>query len=193
MIFSRLCADCGATGVIDRRPCTRCGAEGRLMRSEWLEVAIPAGVADGTRLRVPGAGNAGRRGGAAGDLVLTISVERHRFYRREGDDLLCTVPVSLTEAALGGHVVVPTPDGPVTIEIPAGTQPGQRFRLRKRGMPRVGQKGRGDLFVEAGVVVPTVAEDRGRALLQEFARLHPSDPRQGLAGLMQERPAGGRR
>jgi molecular chaperone DnaJ len=193
MIFSRLCADCGATGVIDRRPCARCGAEGRLMRSEWLDVEIPAGVADGTRLRVPAAGNAGRRGGPPGDLVLTIAVARHRFYRREGDDLLCTVPVSLTEAALGGHVDVPTPDGPVTIEIPAGTQPGQRFRLRKRGMPRLGQKGRGDLFVEASVVVPTVAEDRGRALLQEFARLHPSAPRQELAALMHERPAGGRR
>ena len=193
MIFSRLCADCGATGVINRRPCTRCGAQGRLMRSEWLDVEIPAGVSDGTRLRVPAAGNAGRRGGPAGDFILAIAVEPHPFYRREGDDLHCVVPVSFTEAALGGHVAVPTPDGPVTIEIPAGTQPGQRFRLRKRGVPRLGQKGRGDLHVEAKVVVPTVAEDRGRALLQEFARLHPADPRQELAGLLEERPAEGRR
>jgi molecular chaperone DnaJ len=192
MIFSRLCAECGATGVIDRKPCGRCGAEGRLMRSEWLEVTIPAGVADGTRLRVPGAGNAGRRGGDAGDFVLAISVEPHPFYRREGEDLHCVVPVSLAEAALGGHVSVPTPDGPVTIEIPSGTQPGQRFRLRKRGMPVVGEKRRGDLYVEAKVVVPTVAEDRGRALLQEFARLHPEEPREELAGLLRQPQRGSR-
>jgi molecular chaperone DnaJ len=193
MIFSRLCAECGATGVIDRRPCTRCGEEGRLMRSEWLDVEIPAGVADGTRLRVPAAGNAGRRGGPAGDFVLAVAVAPHPFYRREGDDLYCAVPVSLVEAALGAHVAVPTPDGPLTIEMPAGTQPGQRFRLRKRGMPRLGQKGRGDLYVEARVVVPAVAGERGRALLQEFARLHPDDPRQELAALLEEKRAGGRR
>jgi molecular chaperone DnaJ len=181
MIFSRRCADCGGTGHLTRRPCPRCGSEGRLMASEWLDVEIPAGVANGHRVRVPGCGNAGRRGGAPGDFVLSIEVEPHPLFRREDDDLHCVVPVTMTEAALGGHIEVPTPDGPVTIEVPAGTQAGQRFRLRKRGVPRLGGEGRGDLYVEVRVWVPTVTDDRGRELLQEFARLHAHDPRQAGA------------
>jgi molecular chaperone DnaJ len=180
MIFSRRCEDCGATGLLSRRPCQRCGGEGRLMRSEWLDVRIPAGAADGTRVRVPGCGNAGRHGGPAGDFILIVEVEPHSFYRREGDDLHCEVPVTVTEAALGGHIDVPTPDGPVTIEIPAGTQTGQRFRLRKRGAPRLGEKGRGDLFVEARVWVPAITDDRSRALLREVAERNPCDPRKDL-------------
>ena len=188
MIFSRRCPDCGSTGVIDRRACQRCNGEGRLMRSEWLDVEIPPGVADGMRLRVPSAGNAGRKAAPPGDFFLVVSVEPHPFYRREGDDLHCVVPVRLTEAALGGHVEVPTPSGPVTIELPAGTQPGQRLRLRKRGMPRLGGKGRGDLYVEVKVLVPTVADARGRELLQELAGRNPEDPRKDLAGLLAQRP-----
>ena len=155
------------------------------MQSEWLDVEVPAGVSDGMRLRVPGAGNAGLGGGPPGDFFLTVHVEPHPFYVRAGEeDLQCVVPVSVTEAALGGHVGVPTPDGIVTIEVPAGTQPGQRFRLRKRGMPRLGGKGRGDLHVEVKVVVPAVVGDRGRRLLQELAKLHPEDPRKDLASLL---------
>ena len=150
------------------------------MRSEWLEVQIPAGACDGSRVRVPGAGNAGRRGGPPGDFVLVIDAPPHAFYRREGEDLYCDVPVTMVEAALGAHVEVPTPDGPVTIEIPAGTQSGQRFRLRKRGLPRVDQKGRGDLYVEARVWVPPVDDDASRDLLREFARRNPIDPRRKL-------------
>jgi molecular chaperone DnaJ len=156
MIFSRSCEDCGGVGTISRRPCGRCGSEGRVMASEWLDVEIPAGVSDGARVRVPGCGNAGQRGGPPGDFVLVVRVEAHPSFRREGDDLFCEVPVTITEAALGAHVEVQTPDGPVTIEIPAGTQTGQRFRLRKRGVPQLGGKGRGDLFAEARVLVPTV-------------------------------------
>jgi molecular chaperone DnaJ len=177
MIFTRRCADCAATGTLSRRPCRRCGGEGRLMQSEWLDVTIPAGAGAGSRVRVPGCGNAGRRGGPPGDLVLAVEVEPHPFFRREGEDLFCEVPVTIVEAALGAHIEVPTPDGPVTIEVPAGTQNGQRFRLRKRGVPRPGGEGRGDLFVAAKVVVPRVADDRSRELLQEFARLNPADPR----------------
>ena len=149
----------------------------RPMASEWLEVKIPPGVGDGSRVRVPGCGNAGRRGGPPGDFVLAVEVEPHPLFRREGEDLHCTVPVGITEAALGAHIEVPTPDEPVTIELPAGTQNGQRFRLRKRGVPKLGEKGRGDLFVEARIFVPTVRDDRSRELLQEFARLNPHDPR----------------
>ncbi len=176
MIFTRACADCEATGSLTRRSCQRCSGEGRAIHSEWIDVQIPAGAGEGTRLRVPEYGNAGRRGGAHGDFVLVIEVEAHPEYRREGDDLHSTVDVSMAEAALGGHVKVPTPDGPVSIEIPAGTQTGQRFRLRKRGVPSMGGAGRGDLFVEARVWVPAITDARSRELLEEVARLHPHPP-----------------
>jgi molecular chaperone DnaJ len=188
MVFTRRCADCDGAGTISRRPCGRCAGEGRVMRSEWLEVQIPAGASDGSRVRIPGAGNAGRRGGPPGDFILVVEVQPHPFYRRDGEDLHCEVPVTMVEAALGAHVEVPTPDGPVTIEIPAGTQSGQRFRLRKRGLPRVGQKGRGDLYVEARVWVPPVDDDASRDLLREFARRNPTDPRRELGDGLRARP-----
>lgn len=173
MIFSRSCSECGGRGFLSR-PCARCEGEGRLMQGEWLEVELPPGVRSGSRVTVPGAGNAGRRGGAPGDLQLVVEVEEHPVFRREADDLHCEVAVSLAEAAAGGHVSVPTPDGPMTIEIPAGTQTGQRFRLRKRGVPRPGGQGRGDLWIEARVVVPAVTDTRGRELLRELDRLYPA-------------------
>ena len=189
MIFSRLCGDCGGSGVLSRQTCGRCAGEGRLMQSEWLEVEVPPGVASGTRIRVPGMGNAGRRGGRPGDFVLVCEVEAHPLFHREGDDLRCVLPVTITEAALGAHVAVPTPGGPLTIEIPAGTQNGQRFRLRKRGAPLVGQKARGDLYVEVRIWVPKVEDEESRELLREFARRNPHDPRHAAAG---ERASGGK-
>ncbi len=177
MIFSRRCVECDGSGRLQRRSCARCSGEGRTIASEWLDVQIPPGVGDASQVRLPGCGNAGRRGGPPGDFVLAVHVEAHATFRREGEDLFCEVPVSMTEAALGAHVEVRTPEGPVTIEIPAGTQNGQRFRLRKRGMPRLGDKGRGDLFVEARVVIPAVTDDRGRALLRELGQLLPQDVR----------------
>ena len=170
MIFSRPCSDCGGAGSLSRKPCAPCRGEGRRPANEWLEVEIPPGVASGGRVRLPGCGNAGRRGGPAGDFHLAIEVESHPVFRREGDDLFCEVAVDMVDAALGGHVSVPTPDGAMNIELPAGTQNGQRFRLRKRGMPKLGEAARGDLYVEARVVVPAVTDDPGRALLREFAR-----------------------
>ena len=181
MIFSRRCGDCGGSGVVSRQACGRCGGEGRLMQSDWLDVEIPPGVATGARIRVPGMGNAGRRGGRPGDFVLLCEVEAHPLFHREGDDLRLTLPVTITEAALGAHVDVPTPAGPVTIEIPAGTQNGQRFRLRKRGAPLVGQKARGDLYVEVRIWVPKVEDEQSRELLREFARRNPHDPRHAVA------------
>jgi molecular chaperone DnaJ len=170
MIFSRPCPQCDGRGELLRRPCPRCSGEGRALSSEWLEVHIPAGVGNGTKVRLPGAGNAGRRGGAPGDFVLTVEVEPHPLFRREGPDLFCSVGVGMVQAAMGGHVEVATPDGTVTIEVPAGTQNGQRFRLRKRGLPRLEGGGRGDLWVEARVVIPAVTDDRGRELLRELDR-----------------------
>ena len=182
MVFTRRCADCGGSGVLSRQGCGRCEGEGRLMVSDWLEVEIPPGVATGTRIRVPGLGNAGRRGGRPGDFVVVVEVEPHPFFHREGDDLRCVLPISITEAALGAHIEVPTPAGPVTIEVPAGTQNGQRFRLRKRGAPVVGQKARGDLYVEVRIWVPTVKDEESRELLREFARRNPHDPRRDAEG-----------
>jgi len=182
MIFSRRCAECEGSGRLQRRACPRCAGEGRHMGSEWLDVQIPAGVGEGSHVRLPGGGNAGRRGGPPGDFVLVLQVEPHPRFRREGEDLHCVLDVSMAEAALGAHVEVRTPEGPVTIEVPAGTQNGQRFRLRKRGVPRLGEKGRGDLYVEARVVIPAVTDDRGRALLQELALLQPQDVRRVPTG-----------
>jgi molecular chaperone DnaJ len=179
MIFTRACGDCGATGSLSHHACPRCEGEGRLMHSEWLEVEVPPGAPDGARIRIPEAGNVGRLGGPPGDLVLVVEVEGHSFYRREGEDLVCAVPVTLAEAALGAHVEVPTPDGPMTIEVPAGTQTGQRFRLRKRGAPRMDGT-RTDLYVEARVVIPAVTDARGRELLGELARRDTEDPRREL-------------
>jgi molecular chaperone DnaJ len=189
MVFTRRCVDCEGTGTLGRQPCGRCAGEGRVMRTEWLDVLIPAGVHDGSRVRVPGAGNAGRRGGPPGDFVLVVEVEPHPFYRRDGEDLYSEVPVTIVEAALGAHVEVPTPDGPVTIEIPAGTQSGQAFRLRKRGLPRLGEKGRGDLYVQARVFVPAVSDDSSRELLREFDRRNPAALRQNLASVAARKKA----
>jgi molecular chaperone DnaJ len=182
MIFSRRCPLCEGSGQLGRRVCENCRGEGRLLQAEWLDVRIPPGVASGSRVTISGAGNAGRRGGPPGDLVLLVDVEQHPFFRREGDDLAVEVPLTLEEAAGGGHVEVPTLAGTVTIEVPAGTQPGQRFRLRKRGFPQLGGRGRGDLFVEARLVVPAVTDDQGRALLQELARKYPQDVRRDIPG-----------
>ena len=170
LIFTRGCPACGATGRLDRATCRRCTGEGRVMQSETIEVDVPAGIDDGGRLRLAGNGNAGRHGGRPGDFVLIVEVAPHHFYRREGNDLFCDVPITFIEAALGAHIEVPTPTGSVTIEVPAGTQTGQRFRLRKRGVPKVGDQGRGDLYVEARVKVPRFDDARSRELLRELAK-----------------------
>ena len=182
MIFTRECQECGSSGVVTHRPCAPCEGEGRVMQSLWADVAIPAGAANGSRVVLSGLGNAGRRGGAPGDFVLVVHVDEHPLYRREGDDLHCQIPVTITEAALGAHVDIPTLDGPMTIEMPAGTQSGQRFRLRKRGMPRDGGRSRGDLYVEARVWVPAVRDDASRELLREFALRSGDDPRREILG-----------
>jgi len=177
MVFSRTCSECGGRGVTTERACPTCSGEGRLIQSEWLDVDIPPGAGDGSRVRLLGLGNVGRREGPPGDLTLVVEVEPHPLFRREGDDLHAVVPVTMAEAAMGAHIEVTTPDGKVPIEIPAGTQSGQRFRLRKRGAPRLGGKGRGDLYVEALVVVPTVTDERGRSLLRELSQIYPENPR----------------
>jgi len=132
-------------------------------------------------MRVAGKGNAGRFGAPSGDLYLIISVRPHEFFRREGNDVICTVPITVTEAALGTKIEVPAIDGKTLLRIPPGTQSGQKFRLRGKGAPSLRGEVRGNQIVEVRVIVPRVADERSKEILRELARLNPEDPRSGLA------------
>ena len=180
MVFSRTCADCGGTGRRRRRPCGACGAEGVVSRIEAIGVPVPAGVADGTRLRIPGAGNAGRRGGPTGDLYVAVAVDPHPLFRREGDDLHFVLPVAVHEAALGARVEVPTVGDPARIRIPPGSQSGQRLRLRGRGAPSPRTGAPGDLIVEVKIVLPRVLDERSKELMRQLAENSTEDVRAGL-------------
>ena len=180
MVFSRRCADCGGTGRRRHRPCGVCGAEGVLSRIEAIAVPVPAGVTAGTRLRVSGGGNAGRRGGATGDLYVTVAVEPHPLFRREGDDLHLVLPIAVHEAALGARVEVPTVGDRARIRIPPGAQSGQRVRLRGRGAPSPRTGVAGDLLVEVRIVLPRVLDERSKELMRRFAENSPEDVRAGL-------------
>ena len=148
------------------------------MRTEPLTIEVPAGLADGARIRVPGKGHAGRNGGETGDLYVTVHVEPHPLFRREGDDLHVVVPLAVHEAALGAKIDVPSLDGPARLRVPPGTQSGQRFRLRERGVPSPRDGRRGDLVVEVRLVLPTLLDERSKELLREFG----TDQRRGCRG-----------
>ena len=180
MVFSRRCAECGGTGRRRHRPCGVCGAEGVLSRIEAVPVPVPAGVTGGARLRVPGGGNAGRRGGPTGDLYVTVSVDPHPLFRREGDDLHLVLPIAVHEAALGARVEVPTIGERARMRIPPGAQSGQRFRLRDRGAPSPGTGAPGDLIVEVRIVLPRVLDERSKALMRQLAANSTEDVRAGL-------------
>jgi len=182
MRFSSECGTCSGTGQIGG-VCSACGGSGSLPAQETVTVRIPAGVDTGYRMRVPGKGNSGRNGAPPGDLYLIITVRPHDFFRREGKDIYCTVPVTVTEAALGTKIAVPTIDGMAMLRIPPGTQSGQKFRLREKGAPSLRGEGRGSQIVEVQVVVPRVADERSKEILRELARLNPQDPRANLGGL----------
>ena len=181
MKFSAPCHTCGGSGKVGPR-CGHCGGSGRLGRQETVTIRIPAGVDNGYRMRVPGKGAAGQRGGPAGDLYLMITVRPHPVFRREGDDILITVPITVTEAALGCKIEVPTISGMTLLRIPPGTQSGQKFRLRGKGAPSLRGDGVGNQIMEVRVVVPRVADERSKEILRELARLNPEDPRAGLLG-----------
>jgi molecular chaperone DnaJ len=180
MRFNVPCSRCGGSGKV-RTICSVCGGEGRVRGSETIDVRIPAGVQTGSRVRVAGHGNAGTHGEPAGDLYIITRVEEHKFFGRRGDDLYCVVPITVSEAALGVKIEVPTPDGRSLLRIPPGTNSGQKLRLREKGMPVIRRPGqRGDLYVELQVVVPKPVDERVRNLLKELARIEPQDPRRGL-------------
>ena len=150
------------------------------MRTDVFAVKLPAGLADGARIRVPGKGHAGRHAGDHGDLYLNVRVEAHPLFKREGDDLHLALPIGIHEAALGAKIDVPSLDGPVRLRIPPGTQSGQRFRLHERGAPSVRDGRRGDLVVEVRLVLPPLLDERTKELLREFGRINSASVRQEL-------------
>ena len=184
MVFAKTCPTCGGEGRLKQEECDACRGQGIELRTETMTVRIPPGVADGARVRIAGKGHAGVRGGAAGDLLIDVTVEEHAVYRREGDELHMTVPIAVHEAALGAKIDIDTPDGPVRLRVPPGTQSGQRFRLRDRGAlsrnaTRDGQ--RGDLVVEVRMKLPKVLDERSKELLREFGRINGESVRDSLS------------
>lgn len=176
MRFNLSCTRCHGSGRA-RILCRHCQGEGLVARSETLDVRIPAGVSTGSRVRVPGKGNAGTGGGPPGDLYIVTQVRPHEFFERRGDDIYTVVPISVDEAALGARIEVPTIDGRALLRIPAGTQSGQRFRLREKGAPSARTGRRGNQYVEVRLVLPRVLDERQRKMLQDFSRLVREDPR----------------
>ncbi|MGH9220664.1 MAG: DnaJ C-terminal domain-containing protein, partial [Vicinamibacterales bacterium] len=177
MVFAKTCPTCGGEGRLKQEQCLSCRGQGVEPRAETLSVQIPPAVADGARVRIAGKGHAGVRGGRPGDLLIDVSVAEHPVYRREGDELHMVVPIALHEAGLGAKFDIETPDGPVRLRVPPGTQSGQRFRLRDRGAPsRNG--GRGDLVVEIRLKLPKILDERSKELLREFGRINGESVRE---------------
>jgi molecular chaperone DnaJ len=177
MRFSTPCRECEAKGRVRRGDCISCGGQGTVRKVEELTARIPPGVNQGSRVRIPGKGSAGTGGGAPGDLYLVINVQPHEFFQRQGSDIVCQVPVTISEVGLGTKIEVPTVDGKALLKIPAGTQSGQRFRLRERGVMSPKNGVRGDQIVEVRIVLPRLRDERSKELLREFARLNPENPR----------------
>jgi molecular chaperone DnaJ len=172
---SRTCSACRGTGKIIRDACRACRGEGRIEREKMLEIKIPAGVDTGSRLRVTGEGEAGEQSGPSGDLYVVVHVKEHDYFERRDANLYCSVPVSFAQAALGVETTVRTLDGPETLRVPEGTQTGRVFRLKGKGMPVLGGRGRGDQYVAVSVVTPTNLSREQRRLLEELSKLEPKD------------------
>ena len=171
MVFTKSCAACHGTGRQRSERCGMCAGFGQHVRSEAVTVPIPAGIVEGTRLRIADRGHAGRRGARNGDLYVTVQIQPHEVFRRQGDDLCVDLPIGVHDAVLGTRVEVPSLEGPVKLRIPPGTQAGQRFRLRERGAPTLAG-GRGDLLVDIRIVLPQVVDERGKELMREFGKLY---------------------
>jgi len=167
--ISRTCPACQGLGQVIREACTECRGQGRLERERILEVGIPAGVDSGTRLRMTGQGEPGANGGPPGDLYIFLEVKEHPFFERRGADLYCTIPVSFAQAALGAKIKIPTLQGESELEIPEGTQPGQIFRQRGKGLPNP-SGGRGDLYVNVRVVVPSKLSREQRRVIEQLGQ-----------------------
>jgi molecular chaperone DnaJ len=184
MVFSKACPSCAGSGRLRQTACATCHGQGVEWRAESLRVLLPAGVATGARVRIPGKGHAGVRGGPPGDLYVEVTVEPHALFTRVDNDLHVAMPIAIDEAALGARIDVPTPEGPARLRIPPGTQTGQRFRLRERGMPSPRGGPRGDVIVEVRLMLPPLLDERSKELLREFGRINAAsvrDQRPGVA------------
>ncbi len=171
----RTCPNCGGKGQIIKNPCKNCQGAGRVEKEKIIEIKIPAGVETGSRLRVNGEGEAGISGGQSGDLFVVIHVAEHEIFERQGANLYSAVPVSFAQAALGAEIQVKTLDGEENLKIPAGTQTGTVFRLKSKGMPALGGRGRGDLFVAVTLVTPKSLNKEQRKLLEQLADIEDID------------------
>jgi molecular chaperone DnaJ len=181
--LERTCPVCQGRGQVIDDPCRDCGGAGRVTRERMLSVNIPAGVEDGTRIRLAGEGEAGVRGGPPGDLYIFLSLGAHEFFQRDGADLHCRVPISMITAALGGEFEVPAIDGSTAkVKVPPGTQTGRRFRLSAKGMPVLRAKQTGDMYVQVAVETPQNLSKRQRELLAEFEKLSSEDNQPESAG-----------
>jgi molecular chaperone DnaJ len=168
---SRPCPRCGGRGVMIQSPCATCSGAGRTLKRKKLSVKIPAGAETGLRLKVSGEGERGLRGGPSGDLYIFITVRAHELFERDGDDIICEVPISFVQAALGAEIDVPTLFGKARMRIPTGTQTHKMFRLRGKGLPNIRQHGQGDQFVRVIVETPTKLTVRQKELIEEFAKI----------------------
>ncbi len=169
--LERTCPACHGAGRVIENPCRACGGQGRVRKEKTLSVTIPAGVEDGTRIRLAGEGEAGVRGGGAGDLYIFLAVKPHRIFQRDGANIHCRVPISVPTAALGGTIEVPVIDGGrAKLNVPAGTQSGHQFRLRGKGMSVLRSPSRGDMYVEVVVETPVNLSKRQQELLREFEK-----------------------
>jgi molecular chaperone DnaJ len=167
--IERTCSTCNGAGSMIRNPCKKCGGTGRLQKDKKLKVTIPAGIDHGRRIRLSGEGEAGLRGGGAGDLYVLINIKPHKIFKRDGADLYCRAPIAMTTAALGGEIDVPTIDGKkASVKIPNGTQTGQQFRLKGKGMPVMRSSSRGDMFIEVFVETPVNLSKKQEDLIKEL-------------------------
>ncbi len=175
--FSKPCNDCGGTGR-RRTPCSLCNGKGTTPKSEQVKIKIPAGVDTGSRVRVAGKGYGGRLGAPSGDLFIITNVGKHKYFTRKGDNIYVTVPITVSEAALGAKIEVPTVEGKAQLKIPAGTQSGQKFRLSQRGVPSLRNANlRGDQFIEVQITLPRIISEETKDILRQFEKANPENPR----------------
>jgi molecular chaperone DnaJ len=176
--FSQPCPRCHGNGSIVEKPCRRCRGTGRERTTKRYSVKVPAGAKSGTRIRLKGKGEAGHHGGPPGDLFVVVDVEPSRLFQRRGSDLVLDVPVTYAEAALGASVQIPTPDGPVSLKVPAGTDPGKLLRVKGRGAPHIKGNGKGDLLARISVTVPKKLSKSEREALEEYGKVSRERPRE---------------
>jgi molecular chaperone DnaJ len=180
--MAQTCRQCGGTGRKMTATCKRCGGQGAVHQADTVKVKIPAGVDNGSTVKLKGKGNAGVGGGHAGDLLIKIAIRQHAHFKRKGDDITIQVPVTFGEAALGAKIEVPTIDGHAAMKLPAGTQGGQRFKLSNKGFINPKTKERGNQFVEIKVAVPKTIPEKAHEAIKAIEALYPENPRKHLGG-----------